>query len=130
MKHLLITVLLGCALSANAQEPVKQTFHANGRLESTRYQVGGTEQFITYYESGRVREMGGFRNGRKHGTWKQFDEGGAVLAEAFFVKGRREGVWSFRDGSNNLRGHLRYDEGRLTEGSEYAGGELVAQRAY
>ena len=127
---LLIGSFLLCGLNASAQVPAQQTYHANGRLESTRYSEGGMERFITYYESGRVKEMGAFRHGRRHGAWKQFDENGAVLAEAHFIKGRRDGEWLFRDASNGLRGRLRYNDGCLREGAAYKAGELVAQRSY
>lgn len=127
---LLLLSVLCAPLLVCAQYGPQQSFHANGRIESTRYTEGGMERFINYYESGRVKEMGGFRNGRKHGTWKQFDESGTVVAEAHFVKGRREGVWLFRDGGAGVRGRLHYAEGRLTEGSQYEAGELVAHRSY
>ena len=127
---LLIGSLLLCGLNASAQVPAQQTYHANGRLESTRYSEGGMERFITYYESGRVKEMGAFRHGRRHGAWKQFDENGSLRAEAHFTKGQRDGEWLFRDGANVLRGRLRYCEGALREGAAYEAGELVALRSY
>ncbi len=127
---LLVGGLLFLGGEASAQVPAQHTYHANGRLAGTRYSEGGMERFITYYESGRVKEMGAFRHGHRHGTWKQFDENGAVLAEAHFIKGRRDGEWLFRDGSNALLGRLHYSDGHLREGAAYEAGARVAERSY
>ena len=130
MKHaILLFSLLLCGSVAFAQEP-EQHFYSNGRLESTRFNDGALDRFITYYESGRVKEMGAFLNGRRHGVWKQFDENGTVMAEACFSKGHRVGTWEFRDGTNALRGRLSYSDGRLMQGEQYDAGALVAQRTY
>lgn len=129
----LITLLaaLSLTIAAHAQSLVGQTFHPNGRLQSTRFTDGAVERFITYYPNGRVQAMGSYRDGRRDGVWKQFDESGAVLAEARFANGKREGTWEFRDGNNALLGRLHYSEGRLNTGEQFSGqGELVAQRAY
>jgi len=130
MKHaILLLSLLLCGSMAFAQEP-EQQFYPNGRLESTRFNDGSLDHFITYYESGRIKEMGAFLNGRRDGVWKQFDENGTVMAEASFSKGHRVGTWEFRDGTNALRGRLSYSDGRLMQGEQYDAGALVAQRTY
>ncbi|HEY0976073.1 MAG TPA: hypothetical protein VGE21_01275 [Flavobacteriales bacterium] len=130
MKHTLLLIALSVSFQAFAQEPPRQTFHANGRLESTQFTQNGTDRFITYYESGRVKEMGAFLEGRKHGEWKQFAENGTILAQARFAQGHRIGTWEFRDGSNAVQGKLNYTDGRLVSGEQYQAGELVAQRTY
>lgn len=117
--------------AAQGQKVIAQDFHANGKLKSTRFTDGASERFITYYENGRVREMGAFRDGRRDGVWKQFHESGAVLARAEFINGVRQGTWEFRDPANCLKVRLRYVEGSLTRGEQFGdGGELVAQRTY
>lgn len=114
----LFTVLavLFLVTAGRAQGLLGQTFHANGRLESTRFTDGAVERFITYYEDGRVRAMGSYHNGRRHGVWREFDESGVLLAEARFVDGRRQGTWEFRDHANAVVGHLQYEDGLLAQG--------------
>ena len=131
-----IKAILFCAgtlffCAAQGQGIIAQEFHQNGKLKSTRFNDGVAERFMTYYETGRVKEIGAFRDGRRDGVWKQFDENGAVLAKAEFVKGQRQGTWEFRDPANRLRVRLSYEQGSLSRGEQYGdGGELVAQRTY
>lgn len=129
----LITLLavLAFTVAAQAQSLLGQTFHPNGRLQSTRFTDGAVERFITYFPNGRVQAMGSYRDGRRDGVWKQFDEQGTLVAEARFVSGQRTGTWEFRDANNALIGRLHYSNGHLSAGEQFDGqGELVAQRAY
>jgi len=117
--------------TVQGQGLIAQEFHTNGRVKSTRFSDGASERFLTYYETGRVKETGAFRNGRRDGVWKQFDENGAVLAKAEFINGQRQGTWEFRDPANRLKVRLQYVKGSLARGEQYGdSGELVAQRTY
>lgn len=122
------TTLLG---AVQGQSLIAQEFHPSGKLKSTRFEDGTAERFMTYYETGRVKEMGAFREGRRDGVWEQFDENGALLAKAEFIDGLRQGTWEFRDPANNLKVRLRFVKGSLARGEQYGeSGELVAQRVY
>lgn len=116
---------------ANGQGIIAQEFHPNGKVKSTRFHDGERERFMTYYETGRIKETGAFKEGRRDGIWKQFDENGAELARAEFVNGQRQGTWEFRDPANRLKVRLQYIGGALARGEQYGdSGELVAQRTY
>lgn len=134
MKHfrtILFAVSIVFCANGHGQELITQEFHANGMLKSTRFHDGEVVHFMTYYDSGRVKEIGAYRDGRRDGVWKQFDESGAVLARAEFVNGERQGTWEFRDPANRLKVRLQYVKGSLTKGEQYGdSGELVAQRTY
>jgi len=132
MKPLIaLLFVLPLTFAVQAQSLMGQTFHPNGKLQSTRFNDGAVERFIAYYPSGRVQAMGCYRDGRRDGVWKQFAENGAVLAEAHFLNGQRTGTWEFRDNANGLMGRLYYNEGQLSAGEQFsAEGELVAQRSY
>lgn len=131
MKHIAAILFLIIAGTSDAQELIGQDFYANGKLRSTHFSDGSVERFITYFESGRVKEMGQFVEGRRDGTWKCFSENGALIAQAGFVHGVRQGTWEFRDQHNAVTGRLRYNEGRLAKGEQYdPKGELIAQRDY
>lgn len=131
LKTLLLATATMLFATVQGQELIAQEFYANGMLKSTRFSDGGAEHFLTYYESGRVKEMGAFREGHRDGIWKQFDESGAVLTRAEFVNGVRQGTWEFRDPANRLKVRLHYAEGSLTRGEQYGDrGEVIAQRTY
>jgi antitoxin component YwqK of YwqJK toxin-antitoxin module len=128
---ILLCFALGLGFAAQAQTLVGQTFHANGRLQSTRYTEGPVERFVCYYADGHVQAMGTYRAGKRDGVWKQFAPDGTVLAQAHFTQGKRDGVWEFRDADNTMKGRLRYAGGRLASGEQFdPQGELVAQRTY
>ncbi len=130
-KALLIVAAALLAGAVHAQGLIAQEFHQNGRLKSTRFHDGERERFLSYYETGRVKEIGAFVEGRRDGVWKQFDESGALLARAEFVKGQRQGTWEFRDPANRLRVRLQYVQGSLAKGEQYGdSGEIIAQRTY
>lgn len=117
--------------AAQGQALIAQQFHPNGKVKNTRFEDGAGERFMTYYETGRVKEIGAFREGRRDGVWKQFDENGAVLAKAEFINGVRQGTWEFRDPANRLKVRLQYVKGSLARGEQYGeSGELVASRVY
>ncbi len=126
---LLVLLILGTSLFAQ-EKPLQESF-PNGRLKCTRFTVEGVDRFMTYYESGRVKETGTFRHGRRDGVWEQYAENGALLARAFFKDGRRNGIWEFRDAQNELKGRLTYSEGDLAQGEQFDPAQgLVASRSY
>jgi antitoxin component YwqK of YwqJK toxin-antitoxin module len=131
MRTILLPLVLSLGTSLFAQdEPVQERF-GNGRLKCTRFSVEEVDRFMTYYESGRLKEIGAFRNGRRDGVWEQYAENGALLARACFRDGHRSGTWEFRDTHNKLKGRLIYNEGRLATSEQYdAARGLVASRRH
>lgn len=130
-RTLLTALVITMMASAHGQSVIGQEFYPNGKVKSTRFHDGKRERFMTYFETGRVREMGAFLDGHRDGVWKQFDENGAELARAEFVNGQRQGTWEFRDPANRLRVRLQYVKGTLARGEQFGdSGELIAQRTY
>ncbi len=131
MRTLLLASILFFSLGSQAQELLRQERFDNGRLKSSLYKEGGIVRFITFFESGRVKEQGAFLSGKREGVWQQFAENGIILAKAEFTGGMRKGTWEFRSSTGQLQGRLAYQNGTLTRGEEIgAHGELVAQRDY
>lgn len=117
--------------TASAQELISQEHWADGTLKATRYSDGASIHFITFHENGQVKEVGCFRNGRRDGVWKQYNDTGVLLARAGFRNGERQGVWEFRNDADSPMGRLTYAAGRLARGEEHdADGALVAHRTY
>ncbi len=116
-----------------AQPPrlISQERWPDGRLKATRYEEGGRIHFITYHENGKVKEQGCFRDGRRHGVWRQYSESGALIAQAGFRNGRRQGVWEFRNHADVVVGRLTFADGSLLHGEQFnEQGLLLAQRHY
>jgi antitoxin component YwqK of YwqJK toxin-antitoxin module len=65
---------------------------------------GNTDStFTTYHENGMVKETGRFRNGEKHGKWREYRDNGIILKETKYKKG----VFKWE--------HLFNDKGRLSQ---------------
>lgn len=131
VRLLILSSLFAVAFPMCAQDLMARSFHPNGRVQGTRYSDGNSAYFVEYHTNGRVAAMGAYREGRRHGTWKRFDEHGVMRSKAEFNRGERCGTWEFRDGRNALQGTLRYAEGRLASGTLHdAGGHLIAGRTF
>lgn len=131
MRTLLLASVLFFSLGSQAQELLRQERFDNGRLKSSLYKEGGIVRFITYYESGRVKEQGAFRSGKREGTWKQFDEAGVLLSLAEFDQGVRSGTWEIRAAEGGASGRLYFQDGLLAAAEEVGeNGEVLAQRIY
>lgn len=131
MRSLLFLFALMLTQASIAQEVLGQERWPDGTLRATRYSEGERIHFITYHENGKVKEIGCFKNGRRDGVWKQYNDTGALLAEAGFSNGQRQGVWEFHDHRDRTTGRLTYAHGLLTRGEQYDdAGALVAQRSY
>lgn len=127
----IIAVLIMGSMHAQRAELLAQERWADGTLRATRYQEGDRIHFITYHENGRVKEMGCFRNGRRDGVWKQFNDTGTLLAQAGFRNGQRQGVWEFRSPGNTVVGRLVYANGLIQRGEQFDDdGAMVAMRTY
>lgn len=127
---LLLLLLLGSA-PALAQEILAQERWPDGTLRAARYSEGDQIHFITYHENGRVKEMGTFRKGLRHGTWKQYADSGALLTHATFQNGHRQGEWEFRTMADVPAGRLVFRNGELVRGEQFdAEGLLAAIREY
>lgn len=126
---LLFVALLASA--TRAQELIGQERWPDGALRSTRYSEGGRTHFITYHENGKVKEVGGFNQGKRDGTWKQYSDTGVLIILASFTNGSGQGVWEFRIGDDKPMGRLVFSNGALARGEQYtAEGTLLAQREY
>jgi antitoxin component YwqK of YwqJK toxin-antitoxin module len=131
MRLTLLFIALICSTFVSAQTLLSQERWPDGALKATRYSEGDRIHFITYHESGKVKEKGTFCHGKRDGEWKQYSESGTLVARAAFNKGVRQGVWEFRNDADRPLGLLVYSNGALVRGETYdEGGGLLAQRDY
>ena len=61
--------------------------------------------FLTWHENGRIRSMGYFVDGERHGDWKQWDESGRLLRQQSYRFGQAVGA-STRQGCETTFGLL------------------------
>lgn len=131
MRTLLLSFALVLATGLQAQALLlEQERWPDGTLRSTRYSEGGNTHFITYHENGRVKEIGGFRSGKRDGTWKQYSDAGVLVARATFRNGQGQRIWVFSSTGAPL-GRVAYDEGCLAHAEQLnADGVAIARRDY
>lgn len=134
MKHFrYVLPVLGILVhqASQAQELLAQAFHPNGKISATLYSDGEAKRYLSYYSSGRIREMGAFRESGPDGQWEQFAENGTLIAVGVFADGVRQGTWEFRDEDGLLLGRLIYENGRLISGKRYgADGAVLEERTF
>ncbi len=113
MKHLLPVLLLlfvHCP-GLQAQVLIEQDHWPDGTLRSTTYSESGRTHFITYHQNGRVNAIGAYRQGKRDGVWKRYNDAGVLLARAAFRDGSGQGVWEFRTDADAPLGRLAYENG-------------------
>ncbi len=85
------------------KRPVSETSVRNGFLD------GNT---VLYYASGLKKEVRSYREGKKHGLWKTWNESGGQTAEASFMDGEKDGAWSVWDDQGIKRYEMFYRKGQ------------------
>lgn len=61
-------------------------FLAEG-LSASPIQAAKDSAVVTYHENGQVKEKGSYRNGVKHGKWKEYDVEGVILKMTKYKNG-------------------------------------------
>ncbi|MCB9193776.1 MAG: hypothetical protein H6597_04515 [Flavobacteriales bacterium] len=121
--------LLIATLPISAQEHVSDKYDAEGRLQATWHSDGEWVWYTAYYADGRIKERGGYCNGRPQGRWQHYDAEGHLTVQGRFVRGKQDGRWSFRNADGSKAIALRYRDGLLLTGERFdAEGELVERR--
>ena len=124
----LLTLLALPSLLA-AQDGMKREYYPDGRVSKVYWLTDDVVRVVSYHENGKVKEKGGYINGRPHGRWVQFDAEGHRTCRAKFDRGQRTGNWVLRtmDGASH---RLSYRNNKLLHGKEYDGqGVLVAEHS-
>ena len=124
----LLSMLALPALLA-AQDGMKRECYPDGRVSKVYWVTDDVVHFVSFHENGKVKEKGGYINGRPHGRWVQFDAGGGRTCRAKFEQGQRTGKWELRT-LDGISHRLTYRDNKLLNGKEYDGqGVLVAEHS-
>lgn len=81
-------------------------------LDDNHYEV------TQYSESGKVKQVGYYLNGRKSGKWTAYDESGAVVSQMNYLKGKKEGKTIVWVPGENIRYEIIYSKDKMI--SRYA----------
>ena len=82
MKRLVILAAFLSATFVNAQE-----------VEPKYEVVGDLVKVTSFYEDGKVKEEGYFKNKKLQGTWVTYDDKGNKTAIAHYENGKKVGKW-------------------------------------
>ncbi|MFA6708284.1 MAG: toxin-antitoxin system YwqK family antitoxin [Fusobacterium sp.] len=55
-----------------------------GILFDSREIINGTGGYILYWENGKVQEEGNYKNGKKIGSWKKYNNTGEIIKEVVY----------------------------------------------
>lgn len=66
-----------------------------------------------YYDSGSVKEVRSFENGKLTGPFKSYHEGGALASEGQYVNGVADGVWKHYSPTGTLISEKTYENGEV-----------------
>jgi len=88
---------------------------------------GSTVKVTWYHENGKVKETGYFTDGKKEGTWVQYNEEGMKVSEANFKSDVKEGNWSVWNDQGTLTYHMVYENGKRILTTQWdESGNLIA----
>ncbi|MFV0249031.1 MAG: toxin-antitoxin system YwqK family antitoxin [Tenacibaculum sp.] len=92
MKKIILTACVFAFASVQAQ--VKPKFEKAGELVKVSY----------FYDNGKIKERGFFKDKKLHGTWFSFDKEGNKIAIAHFKNGKKVGKWLmwYKDGLREI----------------------------
>jgi antitoxin component YwqK of YwqJK toxin-antitoxin module len=88
-------------------------YYASGKLEQKgRYDNKGRPQgsWKWYYENGKLWREELYRNGKRDGEFKDYDEEGNVILQGHYVDGAKEGRWIYQTADYKEIGNYANDE--------------------
>ena len=100
------------------------------RLDATKNNLEGLE--TSYYANGQIKEEGNYKDGKKDGLWKYWDENGKLRYEKNYKDGERDGLWKEWFKNGQLTAESNYKDG-LPDGlwkKWYENGQLKYERNY
>ena len=93
-----------------AQTPSQVEYYDNGKVKAEYFaQADGMIDAKFYYSSGQLREVGQFKDLKRHGAWTSYSRSGDVSAKGTFVEGAKAGVWMFWDFNGDLSHEVSYE---------------------
>ena len=86
-----LTTMVGCG------EPRREAaFHQQIRSEIVYFaneQIPYTGILFSQYSNGHMKSECFYKDGKKDGAWKEWDENDQLMSEAFWKDGREDGIW-------------------------------------
>lgn len=114
MKKWLLTICLAVTFMLSFANTPNKEYYDNGTVKKEILKTKEeTFILITYYENGKTQEIGYFNSdSQKIGTWTRFNEDGCKIAEANFKNDKKHGLWKMWDDCERLIIVLEYKNGK------------------
>ena len=135
----IITFLVVAGFSVFAQEKNGYAEEVKGGYTDKGYYIDGEKDgaWVTEMRNGNIFKIESFRNGIKEGVFIQFDQKkGFVSKQSYYKNGRLNGMEvsyskankpqskiHYKDGVNDGKKMLYYDNGKMQEDSQYKDGK-------
>lgn len=75
--------------------------------------VAGTGEYITYFNSGTLKEWYNYKNGIQHGAFEERSINGYLLLSGSFDNGEKTGEWKYYYYTGDLEKVSNYEKGKL-----------------
>ena len=98
-------------------------FAQNKKFETEYKQKGELVEVTIYYEDGKIKEKGYYKNKKLHGEWNKFDKDGVKITKAFYTNGKKTGTWIFLSEGKLIE--FVYEEHRIAVVTELKNGHVA-----
>ncbi len=102
-KLILLITILFFSFGSFAKEP---KFEMDGKTAKVTY----------YYESGEIKTIGFYKNGKMHGNWHSYYPDGSLDSILPYKKGKKDGEFKKYNKKGNIVGVVFYKKDALVKG--------------
>lgn len=111
-------VLTNYAAQAQTYERVVKYYDAAQRIKQEDFWVKKSKgkilrdsSYVSYYQNGKIKSIGQFRDNKPSGNWKYYYEQGVLKASGAFVVGLNQGEWTYFYENGNISTKGWYERG-------------------
>lgn len=130
MKKWLAIMLLVSPLILEAQGFERQQYNSEGNVVAVYSGMDYDNfDFVKFHDNGKKMSTGAYVEGKKHGTWKTWNESGQLVAKAKYKYGEKSGKWMIYDESEKNVFHIRFGDNSVKEATRIdQKGKIIARR--
>ncbi|MCS5421444.1 toxin-antitoxin system YwqK family antitoxin [Psychrilyobacter sp. S5] len=112
MKQLLLILIISISLMSYGKTIDKEQLQTrNGVYFETNQETPYTGEAIAYYENGKIKFKGSYKDGLRKGEWIAYNENGKIKAKANFKDGGKKGEWIAYNENGKIEGKGNYKDG-------------------
>ncbi|MCT4624073.1 MAG: hypothetical protein N4A46_10660 [Schleiferiaceae bacterium] len=114
MKTIILIFALAIGATSFAQQP-QTKYYENGQVKMELTKVGDRVLQTMFYQSGEIKQVGTFHNGKPCGIWKTYDKTGDILSEGYYENGVKTGKWIVKADRKATTYEINYVNGKRVE---------------